>query len=78
MTLLVLFRPSRVVAISTFTLLLYYTLANVSVLKLSIQKRLNHLFSLNDVYPLEAWIIGARGLASGVVVYWIRKRLVKE
>ena len=88
MTLLALFVDlSKVVAISTFALLFYYTLANVSALKLRAQKRLYPqivpalgvitCLALMIFIPLEAWIIGVAGLAIGIVVYWAKKHLTK-
>ncbi len=88
MTLLALFVDlSKVVAISTFALLFYYTLANVSALKLRAQKRLYPqivpvlgvitCLALMIFIPLEAWIIGAAGLAVGVIFYWAKKHLTK-
>jgi len=86
MTLLALFADlSRVVAISTFALLFYYTLANVSALKLKVQKRMYPqtvpaigaitCLALMIFIPLEAWIIGAAGLGVGVIFYLAKKHL---
>lgn len=86
MTLLALFvNLSRVVAISTFALLFYYTLANISALKLKTQKRLCPrcipalgiitCLALMVFIPLEAWIIGAAGLGVGVIVYLAKNHL---
>ncbi|MBX5321503.1 MAG: amino acid permease [Candidatus Bathyarchaeota archaeon] len=92
MILLVLFVDiTRVVAISTFALLFYYALANVSALRLK-----NH----NRVYPkivsivgaatcigflaftlvakTDAWIIGVTALAVSAVYYWFRKKLTER
>jgi len=86
MTLLALFVDlSKVVAISTFALLFYYTLANVSALKLKVQKRMYPqivpvlgaltCLALMIFIPLEAWIIGAAGLGVGVIFYLAKKHL---
>ncbi len=89
MTLLALFVDlSKVVAISTFALLFYYTLANVSALRLKVQKRLYPqlipvlgaitCLALMIFIPIEAWIIGAAGLAAGVIVYWAKRNFTKK
>ncbi len=89
MTLLVLFFDlSRVVAISTFGLLFFYTLANVSALRLKTQNR-----RYPKVFPaagaitclvmlvfllfasLQAWIIGTSSLLVGAVYYVAKQRL---
>jgi APA family basic amino acid/polyamine antiporter len=89
MALLALFFDlSRVVAISTFALLFYYTLANISALKLKVQSRLYSrvipVFGIISCVALavfilfaalQAWIIGVLGLIIGMVYYLIRKRL---
>mgnify|MGYP001032598570 CR=1 FL=1 len=87
-TLLALFADlSKVVAISTFALLFYYTLANVSALKLKVKKRLYPrsvpalgtitCLALMIFIPLEAWSIGAAGLATGITGYWTKKHFTK-
>lgn len=89
MALLVLFVDlSSVVAISTFALLFYYTMANVSALKLKVKNRLYPRFipvlgvltcvALSIFILLvspQAWIIGAAGLTAGVIYYFARKRV---
>lgn len=86
MTMLALFVDlSRVVAISTFALLFYYTIANVSALRLKLQKRLYPqlipvlgtitCLALMIFIPIEAWIIGAAGLGVGVVFYLAKNHL---
>lgn len=89
MTLLALFFDlSRVVAISTFGLLFFYTLANVSALRLKTQNR-----RYPKVFPaagaitclvmlvfllfasLQAWIIGTASLLVGAVYYVAKQRL---
>jgi APA family basic amino acid/polyamine antiporter len=89
MTLLVLFIDlTRVVAISTFTLLFYYSLANVSASRLTVQKRLYPRFVpiLGTVTCLallifilfaspQAWIIGVAGLTAGAIYYLAKIRL---
>jgi len=89
MTLLVVFIDlTRVVAISTFALLFYYTLANVSALRLKVEKRMYPqfvpflgaitcialLFFILFASP-EAWIIGIIGLAIGALYYATKKKL---
>lgn len=92
MTLLVLFADlTRVVAISSFGLLFYYTFANVSALKLKKE---------NSTYPrlvpavgavtcivllvfvlfasFQSWIIGAVGLLVGAVYYALKQKLAKQ
>jgi len=89
MTLFALFLDlSGVVAISTFALLLYYTLANICALRLKVQKRMYGRYvpvigtltcvALIIFIPLEAWIIGAAGLAVGVIFYWAKRHLTKK
>jgi APA family basic amino acid/polyamine antiporter len=91
MTLLVLFIDlTRVVAISTFALLFYYAMANISALRLKVQKRLYPPFvpMLGTATciallvfilfaSIQAWIIGVACLIMGIVVYWAKKRLTK-
>jgi APA family basic amino acid/polyamine antiporter len=92
MTVLVLFiNLGKVIAISTFALLFYYALANVSALRLKVEKR---------VYPrfvpvlgiatcimllvfilfvsLQAWIIGILGLLGGAVYYFAKQKLPNQ
>ncbi len=83
MALLVLFIDlTKVVAISTFALLFYYAFANVSALRLKVQKRLYPqlvpilgaitclalLIFILFASP-QAWIIGVAGLTAGAVYY---------
>lgn len=89
-TLLVLFIDlTRVVAISTFALLFYYALANVSALRLKTQKRLYSRFVpiLGIITCLavlvfilfaspQALIIGVAGLTVGAV-YYVAKASLK-
>jgi APA family basic amino acid/polyamine antiporter len=91
MILLVLFIDlTKVVAISTFALLFYYTLANASAIRLKVQKRLYPRFVpvLGAITCLvllifilfaspQAWIIGAAGLATGMICYWAKKHFAK-
>ena len=86
MILLVLFVDiTKVVAISNFALLFYYTLANVSALRLKAHNR-----SYPKIVPVlgatscmalliftlyalpQAWIIGAVTLAAGIIYYWLK------
>jgi APA family basic amino acid/polyamine antiporter len=88
MTLLALFIDlTKVVAISTFALLFYYAFANVSALRLKVQKRLYPQFVpiLGTATCLallifilfastEAWIIGVAGLTAGAIYYVAKKK----
>ena len=88
MALLVLFIDlTKVVAISTFALLFYYAFANVSALRLKVQKRLYPQFVpiLGTATCLallifilfastEAWIIGVAGLTAGAIYYVAKKK----
>jgi APA family basic amino acid/polyamine antiporter len=87
MALLVLFIDlTKVVAISTFALLFYYAFANISALRLKVQKRLYPRFVpiLGTATCLallifilfastEAWIIGVAGLTAGTIYYVAKK-----
>ena len=89
MTLLVLLIDlTKVVAISTFALLFYYALANVSALRLKVQKRLYPQFVpvLGTLTCLAllifilfastiAWVIGVAGLTAGAIYYIAKKKL---
>jgi APA family basic amino acid/polyamine antiporter len=86
MMLLVLFVDiSRVVAISSFALLFYYTLANVSALRLKAHNRMYPkivsvlgatscmALLIFTFYALrQAWIIGAATLAVGIIYYCLK------
>jgi len=88
MALLVLFIDlTKVVAISTFALLFYYAFANVSALRLKVQKRLYPQFvpilgtatcMALLVFILfaspQAWIIGVAGLTAGAIYYIAKKK----
>ena len=88
MTLLVLFIDlTRVVAISTFALLFYYSLANVSALRLKVEKRLYPRFVpvlgtatclVLLVFILfaspQAWIIGVVALIAGAIYYVAKEK----
>jgi len=90
MTLLVLLVDlTRVVAISTFALLFFYTLANVSALRLKTGKRVHSkiLPSLGMAMcltflafaffaSLQSWIIGAASLLAGGM-YYVAKQKIK-
>jgi len=92
MALLVLFVDlARVVAISTFAMLFYYAIANVSALRLKAQKRMYPLVvpALGAFTCLallifilfaspQAWDLGAAGLAAGTIYYSIKKGLAKN
>ena len=86
MILLVLFVDiTKVVAISNFALLFYYTLANVSALRLKAHNRIYPkivpvlgatscmALLIFTLYALpQAWIIGAVTLAAGIIYYWLK------
>ncbi len=89
MTLLALIVDlSRVVAISTFALLFFYTLANVSALRLKIQRRaypriipalgtitcLALFVSILFISP-QAWLIGVVCLIIGIVFYFAKQQV---
>jgi len=80
--LVLLIDLTKVVAISTFALLFYYGFANVSALRLKVQKRLYPQFVpiLGAATCLallifilfaspQAWIIGVAGLTAGAIYY---------
>ncbi|MDH5713046.1 MAG: amino acid permease [Candidatus Bathyarchaeota archaeon] len=88
MTLLVLFMDlTKVVAISTFAMLFYYSIANVSALRLKAKKKM-----YSSVVPAlgtatclallvfilftspQAWIMGVAGLVAGTVCSLLNKR----
>jgi len=90
MTLLVLFIDlTKVVAISTFALLFYYALANVSALRLKVQRRLYPRFapilgtatclallvSILFISP-QSWIIGFAGLTAGAIYYVAQRKVL--
>jgi APA family basic amino acid/polyamine antiporter len=82
---------SRVVAISTFALLFYYSLANISALRLKAEKRmyprlvpalggascLALLVFIIFASP-QAWIIGIAGLAAGAIYNRLKIHLVAK
>jgi APA family basic amino acid/polyamine antiporter len=78
---------SKVVAISTFALLFYYSSANISALRLKVEKRLYPriipIFGTASCLALlvfiffaspQAWAIGIAALMAGVVHYAAKKR----
>jgi len=87
MALLVLFIDlTKVVAISTFAMLFYYTIANVSALRLKTQKRLYPsvvpalgtatclaLLIFILFISLQAWYLGVAGLVGGAIYYIARR-----
>lgn len=89
MALLALFVDlSSVVAISTFALLFYYAMANVSALKLKIENRTYPraipVLGVTSCAALavfilfaspQSWIVGTAGLLAGTVYYFARKRM---
>jgi APA family basic amino acid/polyamine antiporter len=89
MALLVLFIDlTQVVAISTFALLFYYAMANISALRLKVQKRLYPwivpvlgiatclvlLVFILFASP-QAWIIGVVGLTAGAIYYVFKETI---
>jgi APA family basic amino acid/polyamine antiporter len=92
MTLLVLLIDlSRVVAISSFAMLFFYTLANVSALRLKTGKRAYPrilpaigaasclaLLAFELYASLQSWIIGTAGLLAGAVYYVAKQKLRKH
>jgi APA family basic amino acid/polyamine antiporter len=90
--LLVLFMDlSGVVAVSSFSLLFYYSLANVSALRLKVEQRAYHwiipalgatlcvamlVFLL--FISLQSWVIGTVSLLVGAVYYAAKQRLKKQ
>jgi APA family basic amino acid/polyamine antiporter len=86
--LVLLIDLSKVVAISSFSLLFYYSLANVSALRLRIEERLYPKFVplfgafsclglLTFIFFIstQAWVIGLAGLATGIVFYAAKKKI---
>jgi APA family basic amino acid/polyamine antiporter len=86
--LVLLIDLTRVVAISTFALLFYYGLANISALRLKIEKRIYPQFipflgAITCIALLvfilfaspEAWMIGIVGLAVGAIYYVAKKKM---
>jgi APA family basic amino acid/polyamine antiporter len=87
MVLLALFVDmSRVVAMSTFALLFYYTLANVCALRLKVQNRVYPktvpflgactcmaLLGFTLFASPQAWIVGVGVLTVGAIYYWLKK-----
>jgi len=87
--LLVLFVDlTRVVAISTFALLFYYTLANIAALKLktaeSYLKAVSALGAaacisfliITIFFKPEAWVAGIATLAVGGFYYYLKEKLM--
>lgn len=85
--LVLLIDLTRVVTISTSAILFYYTIANISALRLKVQEKLYPkvvpvlgiftclallVFTL-FVSP-DAGIIGAAGLIAGAIYYFVKKR----
>jgi APA family basic amino acid/polyamine antiporter len=86
--LVLLIDLTRVVAISTFAMLFYYAIANISALRLKTQERSYSkvvpvlgvftclaLLALTVLVSPDAGIIGALGLIAGAIYYFVRKRL---
>jgi len=92
MTLLVLLIDlSKVVAISSFAMLFFYTLANVSALRLKTEKRAYPrilpaigaasclaLLAFELFASLQSWIIGTACLLVGAVYYVAKQKLRKQ
>jgi APA family basic amino acid/polyamine antiporter len=92
MILLVLFVDiTRVAAISSFALLFYYTLANVSALRLKSHNRIypkivsvlgaTSCMALLIFTPYalpQAWIVGVATLAAGIIYYWLKSLSIRH
>jgi APA family basic amino acid/polyamine antiporter len=92
MALLVLFIDlTKVVAISTFAMLFYYSIANLSALRLKAQERLypSVVPALGTVACLallvfilfvspQAWDLGVAGLVAGTIYYIVKKVFVER
>jgi len=86
--LVIIIDLSKAVAISTFALLFYYSLANISAFRLKVEKRqypqlvpilgaascLALLIFIFFASP-TAWIIGSAGLISGLIYYIARNNI---
>jgi APA family basic amino acid/polyamine antiporter len=78
---------ARIVAVSSFAVLLYYALANLAAIRLG--RRKNH-FSIISLVGLlsclgllafltvDSWVIGTTGVAIGVVFYLVWNRIKKQ
>jgi APA family basic amino acid/polyamine antiporter len=92
MTILVLVTDlSRVVAVSSFAMLFFYTLANISALRLRTEKRnwqrilpalgavsCLTLLGFELIASLQSWIIGTACLLVGAVYYVAKQRLKRQ
>lgn len=92
MTVLVLLTDlSKVVAISSFAMLFFYTLANTSALRLKTQKRTHQrilpavgaasciaLLAFELYASLQSWIIGTLTLLAGAIYYVAKQKLKKQ
>jgi len=78
---------TRIVKVSSFAVLLYYSLANLAAIKLS--RRENHFsiissagllscFGLLVFLTIDAWIIGTIGVAIGIVFYQAWRKIKKQ
>jgi len=77
---------SRLVAISSFAVLLYYSLANLAAMRLSRRKKYFRIVSsvgllsclgLIPFLAVDSWIIGVIGIAFGIVFYQAWKKVKK-
>ena len=92
MAVLVLFVDlKQVVAISTFAILFYYTLANLAAFRLDSENRRYPkavpvagvitclaLLVFTLFAETQAWIVGVAGLTAGAVYYVVKRRVSKE
>lgn len=89
--LVLLIDLSKIVAISSFALLFFYSMANISALRLKTEKRaypkILQAFGAGACLALlvfelfasfQSWVIGTVGLLIGAVYYAAKKRLVKQ
>jgi APA family basic amino acid/polyamine antiporter len=88
MVLLVLFIDlSQVVSISTFAMLFYYAMANISAIRLKPRNRTYSwiipvlgaltclaLLTLVFLTSLQTWVVGLVGLLAGAVWYGVRSK----
>lgn len=78
---------TRIVAVSSFAVLLYYSLANLAAIRLS--RRRNHFSIISSVgllsclgllafLTVDSWIIGTIGIAIGIVFYQTWRKIKRH
>jgi APA family basic amino acid/polyamine antiporter len=78
---------ARIVAVSSFAVLLYYSLANLAAIKLSGRK--NHFSIISSIglfsclgllvfLTIDSWIIGTIGIAIGIVFYQAWRKIKRQ